>query len=218
MINVMHISHDEGFSIVLARWKDAPGGIQQVKKQLQVDLRPGFFPRCIVFPSRVMHGFGCHRTLGTTVIIVGIQIQNLARSNISRLSATYVLSESSPLPPRDQFRHVLSHFLTSMISDSGSPCTRNAGIDNVLTSPNRDPGLKKIAPYWYPYTTMAKGRWLGREILEVVSTEFRDRSMEYYVGRSISIHVATVSNHSFLKLEICLGVGCHYNKWPGCKT
>ncbi|KIJ66111.1 hypothetical protein HYDPIDRAFT_174808 [Hydnomerulius pinastri MD-312] len=34
--------------------------------------------------------------------------------------------------------------------------------------------------YWYPYTTMAKERWLGREILEIVSTEFRDRSMEYY--------------------------------------
>ena len=45
------------------------------------------------------------------------------------------------------------------------------------------PGLKKIPPYWYPYTTMAKGRWLGREILEVVSTEFRDRSVEYYVCR-----------------------------------
>jgi len=28
---------------------------------------------------------------------------------------------------------------------------------------------------------MAKGRWLDREILEVVSTEFRDRSIEYYV-------------------------------------
>ncbi|KAL0065567.1 hypothetical protein AAF712_007478 [Marasmius tenuissimus] len=42
------------------------------------------------------------------------------------------------------------------------------------------PGLKKISPYWYPYTTYAKERWLGREILEVVSTEFRDRSMEYY--------------------------------------
>ncbi|KAG5338982.1 hypothetical protein C0989_005443 [Termitomyces sp. Mn162] len=27
---------------------------------------------------------------------------------------------------------------------------------------------------------MAKERWLGRELLEVVSTEFRDRSMEYY--------------------------------------
>ncbi|KAH9994297.1 pseudouridine synthase [Russula vinacea] len=42
------------------------------------------------------------------------------------------------------------------------------------------PGLRKIAPYWYPYTTMAKGRWFNREILEIVSTEFRDRSIEYY--------------------------------------
>ncbi|KAF9222417.1 pseudouridine synthase [Gyrodon lividus] len=40
--------------------------------------------------------------------------------------------------------------------------------------------LKKVPPYWYPYTTMAKERWLGREILEIVSTEFRDRSMQYY--------------------------------------
>ncbi|KAF7782767.1 hypothetical protein Agabi119p4_2143 [Agaricus bisporus var. burnettii] len=48
---------------------------------------------------------------------------------------------------------------------------------NAILSP---PGLKKIPPYWYPYTTMAKMRWLGRELLEVVSTEFRDRSMEYY--------------------------------------
>ncbi|KAJ7033435.1 pseudouridine synthase [Mycena alexandri] len=41
-------------------------------------------------------------------------------------------------------------------------------------------GLKKVQPYWYPYTTMAKLRWQGRELLEVVSSEFRDRSMEYY--------------------------------------
>lgn len=49
-------------------------------------------------------------------------------------------------------------------------------------SNNDTSALKKLAPYWYPYTTMAKERWLGREILEIVSTEFRDRSMEYYVG------------------------------------
>ncbi|EEB90607.1 hypothetical protein MPER_11162 [Moniliophthora perniciosa FA553] len=47
------------------------------------------------------------------------------------------------------------------------------------------PGLKKIPAYWYPYTTYAKERWLGRELLEVVSTEFRDRSMEYYNGDRI---------------------------------
>lgn len=59
----------------------------------------------------------------------------------------------------------------------------------VIVPPSRPrttPGLKKIPPYWYPYTTMAKARWLGREILEVVSTEFRDRSMEYYVSNGPS--------------------------------
>ncbi|KAJ3549471.1 hypothetical protein NMY22_g869 [Coprinellus aureogranulatus] len=51
---------------------------------------------------------------------------------------------------------------------------------NVPKTVPAPPGLKKIAPYWYPYTTMTKMRWIGRELLEVVSTEFRDRSMEYY--------------------------------------
>ncbi|EJD47007.1 pseudouridine synthase [Auricularia subglabra TFB-10046 SS5] len=41
-------------------------------------------------------------------------------------------------------------------------------------------GLKKIKPYWHPYRTMAKERWLGREMLELISSEFRDRSVEYY--------------------------------------
>ena len=58
---------------------------------------------------------------------------------------------------------------------------------SVVEAPTARPGLKKIAPYWYPYTTMAKGRWYGREILEMVSTEFRDRSMEYYVCAPLSI-------------------------------
>lgn len=43
------------------------------------------------------------------------------------------------------------------------------------------PGLRKVAPYWHAFATMAKQRWIGREILELVSSEFRDRSIEYYV-------------------------------------
>jgi hypothetical protein len=43
------------------------------------------------------------------------------------------------------------------------------------------PGLRVVAPYWHAYATMAKQRWIGREILELVSSEFRDRSIEYYV-------------------------------------
>lgn len=76
-----------------------------------------------------------------------------------------------------QFRHVLARFLTAAMADEAVPDEQRSP-----PSSQKDAGLKKLAPYWYPYTTMAKERWLGREILEIVSTEFRDRSMEYYVG------------------------------------
>lgn len=46
----------------------------------------------------------------------------------------------------------------------------------------RHPWLRYCEPYWHPYRTSTKQRWLGRQILEVVSTEFRDRSVEYYVS------------------------------------
>lgn len=76
-----------------------------------------------------------------------------------------------------QFRHVIARFLTAAMADEAVPDEQRSP-----PSSQNDAGLKKLAPYWYPYTTMAKERWLGREILEIVSTEFRDRSMEYYVG------------------------------------
>ena len=89
------------------------------------------------------------------------------------------------LSSRDQFRHVISRFVTA--SMSGTLGQRHPS--EVVIPVARNGGLKKMPPYWYPYTTMAKERWLGREILEIVSTEFRDRSMEYYVGAlSLSGH------------------------------
>jgi hypothetical protein len=78
------------------------------------------------------------------------------------------------VPPADQFRHVFRRMLLAAMVPDAVPAPAPA------PAPAR-PGLRKIAPYWYPYTTMAKGRWLNREILEIVSTEFRDRSIEYYV-------------------------------------
>ncbi|KAL1412961.1 hypothetical protein Q8F55_000710 [Vanrija albida] len=42
------------------------------------------------------------------------------------------------------------------------------------------PMLRYCTPYWWPYKTFAKQRWLGRRLLEVVATEFRDRSVDYY--------------------------------------
>ena len=49
------------------------------------------------------------------------------------------------------------------------------------------PGLKRVPMYWHPYRTMAKQRWWGREILELVSTELGDRSIEYYVSRASGV-------------------------------
>ncbi len=90
-----------------------------------------------------------------------------------------------PISDADIFRQVLTNFIMSTTlrpaSTMATQTTHPLGEQVAKETGRATPGLKKIAPYWYPYTTMAKGRWLGREILEVVSTEFRDRSMEFYV-------------------------------------
>ena len=93
------------------------------------------------------------------------------------------------------------------------------------------PGLRKIAPYWYPYTTMAKGRWLNREILEIVSTEFRDRSIEYYVWFFLFVPfpfffffrwTSRLTEErrrravgSVFSVEICARVWRYYHQWQG---
>ena len=82
-------------------------------------------------------------------------------------------------------------------------------------------GLKKMPPYWYPYTTMAKERWLGREILEIVSTEFRDRSMEYYVGAlSLPCHPCDLAILMDLpcRAEVRSRLRCHHDQRKSCKT
>lgn len=50
-------------------------------------------------------------------------------------------------------------------------------------------GMRKVKPYYFEYKSFAKGRWLGRPLLEVFSSEFRDRSIDYYVSDSLSIVV-----------------------------
>ncbi|KAJ1672336.1 DRAP deaminase [Coemansia sp. RSA 25] len=41
-------------------------------------------------------------------------------------------------------------------------------------------GLQRIHPYFHKFATYAKGRWVGRTILEVFRSEFRDRTPAYY--------------------------------------
>ncbi len=41
--------------------------------------------------------------------------------------------------------------------------------------------LRKLKPYYFEYRTFAKQRWLGRSLLDVFRSEFRDRPAEYYI-------------------------------------
>ncbi|KDN45621.1 pseudouridine synthase [Tilletiaria anomala UBC 951] len=57
------------------------------------------------------------------------------------------------------------------------------GTENAEGSASALPGLRLRTqePYWHDYTTHAKQRWIGRELLEIFTTEFRDRTKEYYL-------------------------------------
>ncbi|KAJ2866527.1 DRAP deaminase [Coemansia aciculifera] len=55
--------------------------------------------------------------------------------------------------------------------------------DDLLTAADiyfEEAGLQRIHPYFFKFTTYAKGRWVGRTIYEVFCSEFRDRTPTYY--------------------------------------
>lgn len=66
--------------------------------------------------------------------------------------------------------------------------------------------LRRVTPYWFPYRTYAKERWWNREILELVSTEFRDRSAEYYVSTLRLVDLCFVSNEQTQRYALESGV------------
>ncbi|KAE8146386.1 pseudouridine synthase [Aspergillus avenaceus] len=41
-------------------------------------------------------------------------------------------------------------------------------------------GFRRVKPYHYTYNTYCKERWRGRELLDIFTSEFRDRPAEYY--------------------------------------
>ncbi|XP_062863199.1 RNA pseudouridylate synthase domain-containing protein 2 [Trichomycterus rosablanca] len=41
-------------------------------------------------------------------------------------------------------------------------------------------GLRKVHPYYFDFKTYCKGRWIGKTLLDVFSSEFRAEPIEYY--------------------------------------
>lgn len=76
------------------------------------------------------------------------------------------------LPPLDASNYSGSTFASQPTDDNNSQPPTDSTTRNLR--------LRHCPPYWHANRVRAKGRWLDREILEMVSTEFRDRSVEYY--------------------------------------
>ncbi|KAF9965754.1 hypothetical protein BGZ70_004172 [Mortierella alpina] len=81
-----------------------------------------------------------------------------------------------------------------------------------------DNGLRKIKPYFFKYRTYAKGRWLGRPLIEVFSTEFRDRDNTFYEraiqdGR-IKVNDETVSQSYIVKNSDIVAHDIHRHEPP----
>jgi hypothetical protein len=99
------------------------------------------------------------------------------------------VSEAAQRSPAVQARSSAAEIATTSSAQQPDQ-TVDSGLEYVVL-PNghrryrkgQDPRLRYQKPYWWPYKTFVKDRWIGRELLEVVSTEFRDRSVEYYVRR-----------------------------------
>lgn len=65
------------------------------------------------------------------------------------------------------------------------PKKRRAGVSFgdehfAETSYYFEGGLRKVRPYYFDFRTYCKGRWVGRSLLHVFSTEFRAQPLAYY--------------------------------------
>lgn len=58
-----------------------------------------------------------------------------------------------------------------------------AGADYVI---DHEKGLRRVKPYYFTFKTWVKGRWIGKTLVEIFTTEFRDRDPDYYVRSSNS--------------------------------
>jgi hypothetical protein len=125
-----------------------------------------------------------------------------AFKNVIQMSRKYL--PLHPLPAPSQFCLVLRNFLLSMRS-SPRPQPPSQSVS----------GLSKLEPYWDMRVSSAKGRWLGRRILDVMTEEFRSRSREFYVSSCFRYWKPIIHKWSFpdictaMRYDYCQRRCCH---------
>ncbi|CAH1233487.1 RPUSD2 [Branchiostoma lanceolatum] len=78
--------------------------------------------------------------------------------------------------PKDKSRHNYKHKVFE-------PTRKTVGFDQVMfneTSSYIENGLRKVQPYFFTFEAFAKGRWLGRTVMDIFSSEFRAHPPEHY--------------------------------------
>ncbi|XP_078699317.1 pseudouridylate synthase RPUSD2-like [Branchiostoma floridae x Branchiostoma belcheri] len=78
--------------------------------------------------------------------------------------------------PKDKSRHNYKHKVFE-------PTRKTVGFDQVMfneTTSYIENGLRKVRPYFFTFEAFAKGRWLGRTVMDIFSSEFRAHPPEHY--------------------------------------
>lgn len=75
-------------------------------------------------------------------------------------------------------------------------------------------GLRKVRPYYFDFRTYCKGRWVGRSLLHVFSTEFRAQPLDYYRAAARAGRLR-LNEEPVRDLEIVLKVGTPPRGWGG---
>ncbi|PKY05558.1 DRAP deaminase [Aspergillus campestris IBT 28561] len=64
-------------------------------------------------------------------------------------------------------------------------------------------GFRRVTPYHYTYNTYCKERWRGRELVDIFTSEFRDRPQDYYrqalEDGKVSVSGQTAGPHTVVK-------------------
>lgn len=90
------------------------------------------------------------------------------------------------------------HFIDSFVSILLMKRKRSELLQEKSIEPPKyifDEKFRRVLPYYYEYSTFSKERWCGRTLIDVFSTDFKDKPSFYYES-AIKNSLITVNGQS----------------------
>eukprot|EP00041_Stephanoeca_diplocostata_P033934 m.1136750 g.1136750 ORF g.1136750 m.1136750 type:complete len:331 (+) comp24433_c0_seq10:152-1144(+) len=108
-------------------------------------------------------------------------------SIVSEEAATETCTAQTTSKKADKRRKSKNPCRPKTVKKTSTTIENDEGVETALVD-----GLRWILPYAFPFETYAKGRWIGRTLIEVFSTEFQSQSAASF-KRGICSGVITVN-------------------------